>query len=202
MVRTLFVISRMYTKDEFRRLSSGVPGDYDARVKEYWSLVGEAVEKICGRVKHLYYDSMTYEGDRGLKVLESEDPESYKVFQSCIKEGGAVLQKTEDSELVEETVAWLQMKADPDVVMKMLRKNIEERDAHVSKVIDETLEEAGLLILAPARKINLGGDVKIIKIQPFDPGDYLHSWIKSLEAKRKRAEEAKKTKKARKKRST
>ena len=201
-MRTLFVVSRMYTKEEFRKLTSGVPNDYDVRVKEYWDGVESAINKFYGKVKHLYYDSMTYEGERGMKVLESEDPHTYKLFKNCVDEGGAVLHKTEDPDLVEETVAWLQMKADPDVVMKMLKKNLEDRDAYVSKVINETLgdEETGLLVIAPARKIHLGKDVKIVKIQPFDPGDYLQSWIKALATKKKRAEKA--SKKRRKKKST
>ena len=61
------------------------------------------------------------------------------------------------------------------VVREMYEKSLSEIDKHLFDVVDQTLEdgEMGLLFLDPLLKISFSEKLRVIRLFPFDPQDYL-----------------------------
>jgi len=116
----------------------------------------------------------------------------YDLVSRYIHEG-AELEVTEDPMLVEEGSSWASMLQNDEktdlATADMLTKNLIDRDKFMAKRILESLRdgETGILFLSPGRWIgkDLPQDIRAIKIQPFDPADYLNSWVTTVSIKSK-----------------
>jgi len=180
MSRMLLLVPRMYTEAEFMRLVGTLPGDFESKTLEFWDYVNDKLQVFTNRVKRVYRDEVYQFGEEALAYLSSIDRSNYLVVKKLV-ESGAVFESTEDSMLVSESKAWLEMvESQPlnAVASEFYQETVRERDGYVSKRIGETLadDEVGVLFIEPSRRITLDERFKIIKVCRFDPADYLRSW--------------------------
>ncbi len=192
-LKTLFIIPKMFTPEELNRIGSTLPEDYPEKSKEFWGYIDEKL-RTQRAVQKLYYDSLTkFESvEKALEFIKRNNEHCYDIVERLIGLG-AKLETTEDPLLVEETASWISMLKDNDgetdlATEEMLAKNMMDRDKYIAKKIYESLGdgETGILFLAPGRQISndiIPPDVRVIKIQPFDPADYLNSLLVSMSLK-------------------
>ena len=176
----LLWVPRMYTEAEFMRLTVTLPGDFESKTLEFWDYVEDKLQVFAGRVQRVYRDEVYQCGEEALAYLSSIDRRNHLVVKKLV-ESGAVFESTEDSMLVAESKAWLEMVDKQPwnaVPSEFYQETVRERDGYVSKIIGETLanDEVGVLFIEPSRRINLDERFKIIKVCRFDPTDYLRSW--------------------------
>ena len=99
MSRTLIIVPRMYTKDEFKEAASHIPDDYEAKSEEFWSYVAEKLSVFRGRIRKIFRESLSMNTKEALLALSGDDQRSYSVLVSLL-EDGAELEPTEDPILV------------------------------------------------------------------------------------------------------
>ncbi len=176
----------MFTSEELSAINPKLPDDYAQKSKEFWDYIGEKLRSLTS-VQKLYFDSLTTDQqEKALEFIKKNNEQCYNLFQRFIM-SGAVMQATEDPILVQETASWISMLKDDKTSLateEMLAKNMIDRDKFIAKKILESLNEGetGILFLSPERKITeyIPADrMRVIKIQPFDPTDYLNSWLVS-----------------------
>jgi hypothetical protein len=185
-MRTLFVIPKMFTSRELANVDEKLPEDFETKSKEFWDYVDVRLS-VLRSVQKLYYDSLSKDdSEEALDLIKKNNENCYAIIQK-FREAGARLQATEDPLLIEETVSWISMMKDNNeedlATEDLLAKNMKERDAYITSRISQTLKEGeiGILFLAPGRQATdqLPSDVRVIKMQPFDPTDYVNSWLVS-----------------------
>ncbi len=186
-MRTLIYVPRMYRKDEFEKLTSEIPEDFDVRSEEFWNYVESKLKPFVGHIHKVYYESLYKGGEEGMKILNSFNNRDYSIIKELV-EKGAKLQETEDRLLVLETQAWLeQARSKSDIIIKeMYDKCIGDRSKHISNVIDQTLKdnEIGIIFIESGYKLNLPEDIRVIKMCPFEPSDYLNIQIQKLKLRK------------------
>ncbi len=198
MARTLLRVPKMYTKEDLSRIDPRVPEDYDEKAEEFWQYVGERFSAISGRLKKIYLESTGVMGKRHLEMIKISDPRQHDVIGSAL-DSGAELLEAEDPELVLETLSWMQRMQELiatgldenrdssaiQAISEFLQDSMKERDEAVKKVISSTLQdgEVGALIMDTSREIQFPSDVRVVVTCPFQPRDYLNSWLAGLRAK-------------------
>ena len=180
MSRTLLIVPRMYAKSEFREAVSCVPDDYDARSEEFWTYVTDRLTGFRGRVKWIFRESLSEDTKEALKEASGDEERGLSLIVGLLEEG-AKLKRTEDSILVAETESWLQMiRSSPnDALLELHEQSLAERNSHISNLIDQSLgeDEVGLLLIDSKRRLELPKDIRIVRVLPFDPADYLAAEI-------------------------
>jgi hypothetical protein len=182
----------MFTSEELSKIGPALPEDYFEKSKEFWDYVEEKL-RTQRAVQKLYYDSLTKIEpiEKALEFIRRNNEHCYNIVERLIGLG-AKLETTEDPLLVEETASWISMLKDNGetdlATEEMLAKNMADRDKYIAKKINESLGdgETGVLFLAPGRQVSSNLDasvIRTIKIQPFDPADYLNSWLVSMSLK-------------------
>jgi hypothetical protein len=180
----------MFTENELSKINSVLPEDFEQRSKEFWDYVEEKI-RTQKKVERLYFDSLTTNDmEKALDFMKKSCSKCYELVSKYIQ-GGAVIEVTEDPILVEEASSWASMlQNDEKTVLAtedMLAKNIIDRDKFMAKRISESLRdgETGILFLSPGRRTSeyLPQEIRAIKIQPFDPADYLNSWVTKISIK-------------------
>lgn len=177
----------MFTEAELLKINPNLPEDFNAKSKEFWNYVREKL-RTQRNVQRLYLDSFTQnEKEKALEFVKKNYSESLDLILPYT-ESGAELEVTEDPILVQEAASWASMLQQDDETLlateDMLSKNLIDRDKFVAKRISESLKEGetGLLFVSAGRrtKDHIPSDIRAIKIQPFDPSDYLNSWIATI----------------------
>ena len=188
-------VPRMFTADEFLRIDPRLPPDLDERRREFWSYVEERISALGSRLKKIYLTSVGVPPRKQLEMLRITDPQMYEVVLRGVEQG-AELVDAENPELVLETISWMQQlqhslsasesdKAKLETVGQFLAESMRERDDYLARRIAQTLGdgEVGLLILDDSRNVSLPGDIRVITTCPFQPRDYLNSWLATLRLK-------------------
>ena len=197
-MRILFAIPKMYSREELTRINPNIPEDYEKKSQEFWDYVTERL-KSPRVVNRIYYDSLTKGGEQMEEAIRfiREDNTKCSTLVEQLVSGGAVLHVSEDQLLIEETAAWFKMledmnkeTAEPDqTILELLSQSMSDRNKFLAKVIEETLKEneTGALFLSSGRDIGkyVSSEIKVIKLQPFEPSDYLNSWLVSLNLRSK-----------------
>lgn len=180
MPRTLIVIPRMYTKDEFKEETSYVSDDYEAKSEEFWNYVTEKVSVFRGRIKKVFRESLSMNTKESLLALSENDERSYSVLVSLL-EDGAKLESTEDPILIGETESWIRMmRGTPnEAISELYGQSLAERNRYVANRIDQSLREGevSVLLIDSRRRLELPQDIRVIRVCPFDPADYLTTSI-------------------------
>ena len=180
MSRTLLIVPRMYVRSEFTDATSYVPEDYDAKSEEFWSYVSDKLKVFRGHIKKVFRESLSKDTKEALRAVGRDDEPSYALITSLLEEG-AGLMPTEDPILVAENESWLKMIKDSsnDVLLELYEQSLAERNQYVSTRIAQYLGEGevGLLLIDSRRKLELPQDIRIIKVCPFDPADYLNAAV-------------------------
>jgi len=170
----------MYVRSEFTDATSYVPEDYDAKSEEFWSYVSDKLKVFRGRIKKVFRESLSKDTKEALRAVGRDDEPSYALITSLLEEG-AGLMPTEDPILVAENESWLKMIKDSsnDVLLELYEQSLAERNRYVSTRIAQSLGEGevGLLLIDSRRKLELPQDIRIIKVCPFDPADYLNAAV-------------------------
>ena len=179
MPRTLIIVPRMYSKSQFAAASE-VPDDYDAKSEEFWSYVAEKLRVFKGRIKKVFRESLSTNTEEALLALSGDEQRGYSVLVSLL-EDGAELEPTEDPVLMGETESWMAMMRGTrnEALLELYMESLAERNRYVASCIDKSLREGeiGVLLIDSRRKLELPQDIRVIKVCPFDPADYLTSTI-------------------------
>lgn len=176
MPRTLLIVPRMYAKSEFREAASCVPDDYGVKSEEFWTYVTDKLTVFRGRVKWVFRESLSEDTKKALKEVSGDEERGLSLIIGLLEEG-AKLKKTEDRILVAETESWRQMirGSSNSALLELYEQSLAERNRHIANLIDQSLVEGevGLLLIDSKRKLDLPKDIRIIRVLPFDPADYL-----------------------------
>ena len=180
MPRTLMIVPRMYAKNGFEVAASYVPDDYDAKSEEFWNYVTGKLSVFKGRIKKLFRESLPTDAREDLLALSKNDERSHSFLVSLL-EDGAELEPTEDPMLMAETESWVSMMRGSrnETMLELYGESLAERNRYVAKRIGESLREGevGLLLIDSRRRLELSQDIRIIRVCPFDPADYLTTSI-------------------------
>jgi len=180
MARTLLVVPRMYTKDEFKEEASYVPDDYDMKCAEFWSYVAEKLSVFKGRIRKIFRESLSMNTKEALRAMSGDEQHSRTVLVGLL-EDGAEMESTEDPILMAETESWMAMmrRTPNEMLSELYGQCLAERNRYVANRIDQSLREGevGLLIIDSRRRLELPQDIRVIRVCPFDPADYLASTI-------------------------
>ncbi len=173
----------MFTKDDMAEINPSLPGDFEQVSADFWNYVkGKFGPQL--NIQKMYFDSLTKERMPEANDFVRKTNEKAYDFIVGIE---AQLQATEDAILIEETASWQRMLENGDessTTHDLLAQSMIEREKFVAKTISESLKdgEAAILFLSPGRRTSeyLSSDSRVIKVQPFDPSDYLNSWLVSM----------------------
>ncbi|HXZ98351.1 MAG TPA: hypothetical protein VED24_03180 [Candidatus Acidoferrum sp.] len=180
MSRTLIIVPRMYTKDEFREEASYVPDDYDMKCEEFWGYVAEKLNVFRGRIRKIFRESLSINTKEDLLALSGDEQRGLAVLSSLLRDG-AQLEPTEDPILIAETESWAEMmrRTPNEMLSELYEQSLAERNLYVANRIGESLHvgEVGLLLVDSRRRIELAEDIRVIRACPFDPADFLASTI-------------------------
>jgi hypothetical protein len=170
----------MYTKDEFKAETSYLPDDYEMKCEEFWGYVAGKLSVLKGRIRKIFRESLSINTKEALLALSGDEQQGRSVLSSLL-EGGAQLEPTEDPVLMAETESWMQMmRLTPnETLSELYQESLAERNRYVANRIDESLHdgEVGLLLIDSRRRIEPLQDIRVIRVCPFDPADYLASTI-------------------------
>jgi len=179
--RKLFLVPLLYAgKDS--------PQEYQEKHELYWKQVGEQVTNLevkMGSITRVYHESVSMEGDEGLKIMEQLNAKSHQIAKErCQK--GAVLEMIEDRELAEECMDWercLLMGFISEKAAKMVTdfyvEASKKRHEHIGKKIDETLKDGdvAVLFIREGHMVQFPKDVDVFSVAP--PAlDEIHRWIR------------------------
>jgi len=170
----------MFSKGELEDAGLGVPDDFNDRSKEFWSYVEERLKGLSGRIVKVYIESTHEGGAEGLNTIRVANAELHRIV-SWLVDRGAEVTATEDRFLVLETESWsdLARQGVAGAEIEMLERSLKDREAFVAKRIDETLSERemGVLFTSALQTSSLPSDIRVIRMMPFDPIDYLKTWM-------------------------
>jgi hypothetical protein len=180
MSRTLIIVPRMYTMDEFKEETSYVPDDYDMKCEEFWDYVAEKLSVFKGRIRKIFRESLSINTKEALLALSGDEQRGRSILAGLL-EDGAQLEPTEDPILIAETESWIEMmRGTPnEMLSELYGQSLAEQNRYVANRIGESLREGevGLLLIDSRRRIELPQDIRFIRVCPFDPADYMASTI-------------------------
>ena len=192
-MRTVFIVPLILTKDDLTKISPNLPDDYEAKSREFWDYVDEKL-KTQTNIHKIYFDSLTMERFQNAHEFARKANEQAYNLAMKFKEDGAELQVTEDRVLLEETSSWARMLNDVNATtttQELFAQSVADREKFVVKQVGESLAEGetAILFLSPGRRTGefFPSDIRVIRIQPFDPADYLNSWLVTQQLKAKSA---------------
>lgn len=180
MVRTLILIPMMYSKEGLKKILEYVPQDFDGISSEFWSYVEERLKPLEDKVHAIYSEKPTI-AEGGCKV----DTLLWRLSEKCKN-----LHCVEDALLAAEAEGWLELGKNGKnrMAMELFEENMRERNRYAISVIDRTLEDGkiGVLFIDPTRRFSFPEDVRVIRMCPFDPVDYLNRHLVKLKIEKKR----------------
>lgn len=187
-MRTLFVVPLMFMRDDLSKITPELPEDYDSKSGEFWNYVAEKL-RTQTKVQRIFFDSLIT-ASAAANFVKKESSRAYDIIQEF---SGAELMITEDKDLVAESSSWAKMLESGDVssaTQDLLADTMTDRDRFVAKTVSDSLKdgETGILFLSPGRRAGdyLLSDIRTIRVQPFDPMDYLNSWLVTLRLREKK----------------
>ena len=145
-------------------------------------------------MQHVYHESVTAGESEGLEQLRAGDLRSH-AFVSLKCESGAVLEATEDIEILLETLdlqrCLMIPMASPNVASRLQEWHAEanhRRYEHIADRIDSTLEEdgVGLLLISERHQVQFPPDIEVFYVSP--PAlDEFRRWLQNWAARQQQA---------------
>jgi hypothetical protein len=168
VLRTLILIPLMYSRADLKKILGSVPEDFEDLSSEFWGYVEEKLKIFEGKVQVVYSEkSIITQGESAENVIIGKLNEDKPEFH-CV----------EDPLLAAEVEGWLDLMKNGQnkVVLELFEESLRERDQYTLGVIDRTLEDSkiGVLLIDPARRISFPDSIRVIRMYPFDPVDYLN----------------------------
>ena len=171
--------------------------DGAAALQNYWEQAqtqAAALETALGGLQHVYHESVTAGESEGLEQLRAGDLRSH-AFVSLKCESGAVLEATEDIEILLETLdlqrCLMIPMASPNVASRLQEWHAEanhRRYEHIADRIDSTLEEdgVGLLLISERHQVQFPPDIEVFYVSP--PAlDEFRRWLQNWAARQQQA---------------
>ena len=171
--------------------------DGAAALQNYWEQAqtqAAALETALGGLQHVYHESVTAGESEGLEQLRAGDLRSH-AFVSLKCESGAVLEATEDIEILLETLDLQRFlmipMASPTVASRLQEWHAEanhRRYEHIADRIDSTLEEdgVGLLLISERHQVQFPPDIEVFYVSP--PAlDEFRRWLQNWAARQQQA---------------
>jgi len=169
-VKTLLYVPRMFTRDELQQLLTKVPDDFILTQDEFWVYVSDRLRVVAGQIRWAYTDSGGYTAAAAARS-------GVVAVVAGLVASGVKVQVAVDPLLMAEAEAWRDLaRASPSqVVQELYDESVREIGRHVVEVVDHTLEdgETGVLFLTPLLQISFPETMRVIRLLPFDPQDYL-----------------------------
>lgn len=193
--RKLLLVTLVFPEED-------APLEYVEKLNRYWEQVTQHIANLeakIGKVSHVYHESLFEAAEAGLTMLEKLNPDSY-LFVKSKCEGGAVLQATEDRELMAETMDWerfiLTGFISPKVASQVTESYVQavkKRYEHIKQAIEQTLKasEVGLLLIREGHQVQFPKDVEVFLVAPPALED-LRRWLRDRAATEKKAPPEKK----------
>jgi len=165
-------------------------------LKNYWDQMQmqvDALEGALGGLQHVYHESLTVGGQEGLDQLGAADQRSH-AFISSKTEKGAVLEATEDMDVLLETLdlqrCMMIPLASASVGSRLQEWHSEsnrQRYEHIANQIDSTLREngTGLLLISERHQVQFPTDVEVFYVSPPALDEYrrwFQNWMDQQQA--------------------
>ena len=173
-----------------------------AALQNYWQQAQTqvaALENALGGLRRIYHESITEGETDGLEQLKAGDLRSHSfVSLKCgpsAGSGGAVLEATEDLEILLETLdlqRCLMMPMASQAVATRLQEWHAEanrrRYQHIADRIDSTLEEdgVGLLLISERHSVQFPTDIEVFYVSPPALDDF-RRWLQNWAARQQQA---------------
>lgn len=163
-----------------------------AILQRYWEQVQAQISDLqskLGGLNHIYHESLTSGGEEGLKQLEAMDQRSHGLIAAKC-EAGAVLEATEDQEILLEALDLQRCLMVPLMTEKValtLNEWMTERNhsryENIGTQIDETLgeNEVGLLMINERHQVQFAEDIEVFFVAPPALADF-RAWIQQWAA--------------------
>ncbi len=171
--------------------------DGAAALQNYWDQAqtqASALENALGGLQRVYHESVTAGESEGLEQLRSGDLRSHALV-SLKCESGAMLEATEDIEILLETLdlqRCLMMPMASSTVASRLQEWHAEanrrRYEHIADRVDSTLEEdsVGLLLISERHQVQFPPDIEVFYVSP--PAlDEFRRWLQNWAARQQQA---------------
>ena len=169
------------------------PDDLKALLEEYWEGAGEHVARLeasLGPVSHIFHETVFLEGEEGAAMLEQINPLAYRALRARYY-SGAVLEATEDMELVQETTDWqrclvsgLTSEKVFTIVVESYNDAVTRRYQHISEKINESIGEgeSAILVIGEQHGVQFPSDVQVFYVSP--PAlDRIKQWIRDASSR-------------------
>ena len=173
-----------------------------AALQNYWEQAQTqvaALENALGGLRHIYHESVTEGASDGLEQLKAGDLRSYSLLSlKCgpsAGSGGAVLEATEDLEILLETLdlqrCLMMPMASHTVATRLQEWHAEanrRRYEHIANRIDSTLEEdgVGLLLISERHSVQFPPDIEVFYISPPALDDF-RRWLQNWATRQQQA---------------
>ena len=182
------------------------PGSGDpegaAALLSYWEQMQTqvaALENALGGLQRIYHETITASEEEGMEQLQAGDPSSVQApshaFLSGKRESGAVLEATDDMEILLETLdlqrCLMIPLTSPSVASRLQEWHAEanrRRYEHIAARIDETLPDdgVGLLLISERHQVQFPADIEVFYVSP--PAlDEFRRWLQNWAASQQQA---------------
>ena len=171
-----------------------------AALQNYWEQMQTqvaALENALGGLQRIYHETITAGDDEGLEQLHAGDRRSH-AFVASKRETGAVMEATEDMEILLETLdlqrCLMIPMASSTVAGRLQEWHAEanrRRYEHIAARIDETLTDdgVGLLLISERHQVQFPSDIEVFYVSP--PAlDEFRRWLQNWAARQQQATEA------------
>ncbi len=169
-MKTLLYVPRMFTRNELQTLLTEVPDDFSRTHDEFWTYVSDRLRAVAGLIRWVYTESDTYRSAATAR-------KGVAAVIAGLVASGVKAQVAVDPLLLAEAEAWrdLTRTSPSSVVHELYDDTVRELGGHVVEVVDRTLMdgETGVLFLHPLLPISFPDTLRVIRLLPFDPQDYL-----------------------------
>ena len=160
-----------------------------AILQKYWDEVQaqiSSLESTLGQLRHIYHESLTEAGEEGLKYLSAADQRSHNLVQAKCQ-GGALLESTEDEQVLLETLDLQRCLMVPLASEKVaislqewLAESNRSRYEKIGQQIDATLgeKELGLLMISERHQVQFAQDIEVFYVAPPALAEF-KSWLQN-----------------------
>ena len=162
----------------------------------YWDQAQQQVtylESRLGASQLIFHEGLTSGGSAGLQSLEPMGQQSYALVEAKCKKG-AILEATEDSELLNEMIdlqRCLMLPFQSNKIAHQLQvwldESIRTRYDHIASRIDSSIRDGqvGLLLINERHQVQFPSDLEVIFVSPPALDEYqrwLTNWIRNQNA--------------------
>jgi hypothetical protein len=164
--KTIIHIPRMFTVNELEEIIEEIPEDFSKTIKEFWDYINERLRNIPIKISWVYTD------------ISLQNRNNLSAIVDFLVKKGAILKSVEDNFLNAEVKAWFEMikNSKSSIAFEMYKESREELNKHIVTIIKNTLKEGeiGVLFINSDSKISFPKKIRIIRMFPFHPQDYLN----------------------------